>query len=809
MKSIDFTNAPWISPYYFETKTNINEDIKVPFYITDYAQSEYLLTDNTKKFLVEVEFNGKQMLNICSAGDNEINIGSCNKEGEQYFTLQCTDLSNNIKSYKQIGQLYVVNPATYTKKTYIMTDKDLDIYLLNNKGSALDEDMTNNIIGLNKLITDKKNEGYNELVLLNGKYVVNPGATRDKAIIVPSNFTLNLNQSTIKQRFTEKGQSSLIIKISDDAIDSHIINGFIEGDYDEHNLTLPQGAKYPIEGEGFNSISIGGVFSSLENLDVSLVTGYSIVNSGMSTEWIGYMPAKDWKNVYIDINGNEIESSEFMTSMYVNISNALSKKKFLIANTMGGYGGISGKSEIEYIHFYDENYRYISTEKVRQYSLFKAPQNTKYAKGTLYASSKSEIGAGSGAGFVFQGINYLPLSNCKIKNVYSHDTRTCAMATGIYNFLLVEGCKFDRCGNASLPNGQRVTPVTVDIEDGYQYGQNYFFRNNTIGENTSTSNLIFNYSHNAIIENNNNFNMELRSGCKGMCIRNSDNQGKTLFTRRSHDRSAFSRIYNSTFNGDLTVSFDGDTSNPLYTIVKDCILNSSIASALGGYVKNPQYCSIINSKINSPSSLGGSKYKNCIITSNKDTRLNNASFELCQINYSNKSLAGLYTINNCKVNNTILNGYYSADIITINNSQLTNCYTSMGYWGDGYTVVYYNCDINNTISNPLIRLPNYSVGYPITINNCRITLVSSNGVVQFYDDRINSNQSSTYSVNPVTLVKNIINLKNSKYVVTGLSQASVNPIKLVFENNSLSSGLQLYDSTIESNKKISIIKNSY
>ena len=88
----------------------------MPFYVTDYTQAEYLLDKVSKKFLVEVEFNRKIIVDIYSAGDNEINIGKCTKEGEQYFTLQCTDLSNKIKSYKHIIHLYAVNPDTYIKK---------------------------------------------------------------------------------------------------------------------------------------------------------------------------------------------------------------------------------------------------------------------------------------------------------------------------------------------------------------------------------------------------------------------------------------------------------------------------------------------------------------------------------------------------------------------------------------------------------------------------------------------------------------------------------------------------------------------
>ena len=64
-----------------------------------------------------------------------------------------------------------------------------------------------------------------------------------------------------------------------------------------------------------------------------------------------------------------------------------------------------------------------------------------------------------------QGRNYIDMSNYKLLNVDFHDTRTCALATGIYDFQLVKNCTFDRCGQW-LEQG-RVTPVAIDIEDGY------------------------------------------------------------------------------------------------------------------------------------------------------------------------------------------------------------------------------------------------------------------------------------------------------------------------------------------------------
>ena len=71
------------------------------------------------------------------------------------------------------------------------------------------------------------------------------------------------------------------------------------------------------------------------------------------------------------------------------------------------------------------------------------------------------------------------LQKCQFKNLYIHDTRTCGMATCIYNRLLVENCIFER-------SAYSITPVSIDVEDGYQYAENYYFKNNRITEWAST-----------------------------------------------------------------------------------------------------------------------------------------------------------------------------------------------------------------------------------------------------------------------------------------------------------------------------------
>ena len=162
-----FDNAPWITPYYFETRVTENDDIIVPFYVSDHNQIEWLEEDYSKRFQVVIKFNGKTFVKNVHAGDHAINIGKCSTFGEQYLTMYATDMDNNIRTFEHIIHLLCVSSVAESN-IYTMTAADLASYSLNNTASIVDEDMTNNIDGLNRLLADKKAAGYTGIKLLAG-----------------------------------------------------------------------------------------------------------------------------------------------------------------------------------------------------------------------------------------------------------------------------------------------------------------------------------------------------------------------------------------------------------------------------------------------------------------------------------------------------------------------------------------------------------------------------------------------------------------------------------------------------------------
>lgn len=761
-------NSPWLSLNYFDPVVDINEDIIVPFYVTNYNHDEWMNDDYTTMFQIEIIFNGVVIRKIIHAGENKINIGKCSGLGEEYFTYQCTDLSNNIKSPLYVKHLLCKDKSTELN-IYEMTESDLTTYGINNTNNRELTAMENNIDGLNSFIANKKSEGYDGVKLLPGQYNVAPGNTRSRAITVPSNFILDMNGSKIKHVFTTKGSASLIVKISKDAIDSHVINGYIEGDYDEHDVTVvgdEAAAGSGIEGEGFNCISMGGAFCSLENVDIGWVTGYCACTGNNSEYVTNAKDVSSFTKCYIDSTGNEVSSDVFYTSDFYDITYIKNNCKFITACNFRGYGGYVGDSEIGYIHFYDENKVYLKSTKFRQYSLIPILENSAYVKVTLYSTSTP-----SSTTFRVQGRNYIDMSNYKLLNIDFHDTRTCALATGIYDFQLVKNCTFNNCGQW-LDVG-RVTPVAIDIEDGYQWGQNYFFENNFYNtkQTNGSSKVIINCGYNVNI-NNTNMDGEYRQ-IKGLNIKDSKISGVTVITLVNRIKTGFHRLYNNVFTNELGFVVQDSS---MFGKVKRCTFLKRLNHGTGYNPTNATNITFDKCLFKSFETLGGSTITNSIIRDTSGTVRISAKIYNSNIinvkNIINKPCIYNSIVENCSFNQE---GYIFDS--TIINSQII-----YEYWDNGHTFEINNSKIilNNNLS--LFRIPNYSLNYPLTINSNNILLNDSSNLIGFYDDRINSSAISNYEAKYIIIENNTIT-KNDKSLVTGVGIN--NEIKIKYINNDI------------------------
>lgn len=778
LKEVPIFNVKYYDPVLYS-----GDELILPYYVTDYEQQEYLDFKAGKIFYVEFSIDGvKVASDYVTAGEHKISLGHITELGVHEIEITTVDVETKISAFKQILQVYCKErkePVIYT-----MTESDLTTYNLTNVDTSDETLMTKNIDGLNQIITEKKNGGYDVLKLYPGQYNVNPRNTRDRAICVPTQFTLDLNGSKIKHKYTGTGAASLIMKIDTSAIDSHIINGKIEGDYDEHDVTVvgPESAAGSgIEGEGYNSVSMGGAFCSLEDVEVSWVTGYSICSGGFTSCLSKTYPyGKNYTNTMITKTGEEIDSEDLITTEYCDISNIVNSGfPYILFNVYLAYGGIYGYTDNTFISFYDKDKKFISRVKSCQYKLCKIPENSYYARATLYYDKEKITDIYNAPRF--HGIKYLPTSYSKIRNVYSHDTRTVAMATGMFNHLLVEDCKFERCG-------YRVTPGPIDIEDGSYYSSNYYFFNNTVSERVGTFDIIFTHGSNIWMENT-NFSPYAR-GCNSLHLKNLICDAGVQITKTDF-RHKYHRILDSSFKSGISFMNNGVNTKDITMkeLVYNCIVNSVSSSSKITILDrctndNKLYCGGNATIRNSTYNL----IKNPNVT-NSDI-FPNMYFENTRIVNNDESEYYTFRCNNSKFINCIIGNKvtFSTSIagtgIIFNKCYMTNTRYQSWYWTAGSTTKIEQCIINNPTSSHFYHIAHYSMDYGhIVINSDIIMGNPTDGIIWFFDDR--EYKIDGYSLEPFIFANNRVTTNNSNSILfKGLKGASaLNPLYINHYNN--------------------------
>ena len=550
---LDYSNVPYISTYNFEFKPSVNDDIIIPYYITNYEHSDYL--ENKDVLLnLEYEVDGKKYeLRDIKAGDNTLNLGKL-PEGEHYFSLQAIDPTTRLKSHKLYTEVLVTNPDSYeikSNETYTITKDDLSKYKISNKNSTNPDDMTNTRIGLTTLFANLQAQGYRKCIIPKGTYRID-NVDRYESIGIPSNFTVDMNGSTFKLNTILENDKDGSIVYMDNTYDSHLINGTLEGDKNERDEL---GLNVSYNGEPINTIAIkGGKYSSLENLTIKQTTGHAIITSG-----INYNSPKGLSNFSkcLIINDETINDIGWSTSDFLDISEFISNKYITIGRYLG-YRGIIGDSLTLYINFYDENEKFIETVVGYQYRKTRIPDNSKYIRVSILGNISEEDN-------VCAFYNELG-TNWTYKNIDFIDTRTTAIATATANNILIENCTFTRCGKS-------ITPSIVDFEDGWQECQDVYFRNNSrIGKSIGTADIIDNSGYNHIYENNDNLGYVIRYSVVGLVIRNNNDMVSSRWARGYETGSKFSRVYNNTING----LFNSDTDDNDKELTPSLIKNSTI-----------------------------------------------------------------------------------------------------------------------------------------------------------------------------------------------------------------------------------------
>ena len=534
---------PYISTYYFNPMPNDIEDISIPLYITDYFQKEYFYNYNGEKFKLRIEIDGNVTYkNNLPAGDYTLNLGKLSK-GMHWFSLQIED-SKGYLSERLYNELWVINENEYNIKqneTYTITQSDLNTHniTLGLTSTATEQQMQNNRVGLTNLFKEIKDNGYRKCVLIKGTYRVNKAireaTNSDTPISIPSNFTVDLNGSTIKMHeYTDAGLADArnsMIRFQD-CTDSHLINGILEGNYAERK---EKGWANGYDGEGDGCIFInGGAYNTVENVTVQQIAGYNCSHNFGSKHGNNSMVMEDkslatwYDNTFVDGQGNDIDKRGYLTSELFNLSSAFKSVGWISASIWLRTGQIKGNHWKMYYSFYDVSRNFIETIDGCQFRRCRIPKDASYVRVT-FICSKTELGT------VYlhtqPSARYSAIKNCEFI-----DNRTC-MNPNQFQHLLYDNVNFTR-------TGQAITPCEIDVEDGWEQSQDFYIMNCTVKEGAGAADIIAQTGLNFVVENCEKLSFNKGAQVYGACYRNNNdvvvNWGLGMYSRNT------SRCYNNT-----------------------------------------------------------------------------------------------------------------------------------------------------------------------------------------------------------------------------------------------------------------------
>ena len=782
------TTMPYISTYDFKEKVNIKEEVIIPLYITDYYQREYLYEDTSETFTINYEIEGTMhTINNINAGDYELNLGKCSSTGEKEIWIQVID-KRGIKSQKLYKWVLIIDD-TYEiteAQTYTITQEDLDRYGIKNTNSTNDTDMTNTRLGLTELFKEIKNNGYRKAILLNGTYRVNYTTDRSQPIFIPSEFTLDLNQSTIKLN-PESEANNMIINLKD-CFDSHLINGNIEGDYAER---LADGTTNNWGGEGSNALVISGNsrYTTIENCTISYVTGYACtVNYGDCFARIPLNPDKVSfrNNIFINKNtGEEYTLDGVMTSTSIDIS-LIVPHEYIMYGVLLMQGGMSGSSFYCFYNFYDENNDFIEQVISQQYRHIRIPNGSKYLKLTLIGNDFTPSTA------IHQLQSWARPVNCGYINDEFLETRTCALNPNQYQDLRLKNLNFTRCGYS-------ITPVPFDFEDGWQNSIDTYINNCNIIEKASsaTAGMVFCSGFNHIIENCPSLGRVVyRAGVNGSVFRNNSNT-KTNFEYENRGRnfSGYARIYNNNFVEGGCIAKSAEDNN---RIIKNCTFYNSSST----------YSTLQNCKFDFSTTIPDGVDLTLFLTSNvlDNCIINNAPSYTLRVSDTN--------FINCELNNCKFDMYGN---ILFNNTNINNLDTRPG--DEGGSVVFEKCNnitdlymyhaphaeptVTTSITNSNIILNTREMIYgrnnnrTINIENCNVKIIPEN----IHLIKIQSNigfKNETYNIS-----NSVFNLNNGEIINGNFNNTITPPVIINNINNIINNG-QLISNSALTNENITI-----
>jgi hypothetical protein len=760
----DPSHRPYISSRYITPTFDMDEEVVLDIYCTDYFQSDLFLEPPIYKDMVlMINLNGvKTIKKDIKTGSSRINIGKL-PEGEHWVVMQITD-SRGRASHEIYEEFRIIDTIKYQKdiedNTVIITDDILLQYNIDKNDNPDNALATKQ--GFQKLMNDYAANGVRKIIIPQGIYqmesevwIISQVTYYDPAnytqeeldtflqgnkntLLVPNNFILDMNGATFKLKESLLWQNySRLIEIQH-GYDSHVINGTFEGDYRRRDLStsLPNG--YP-RGEGGSCFAITGnsKYCSFENCNVKLFTGYCCTimhKGGIAENTIG-----NYTNININNKGEECYGQNKWTSGYIPISEKFDGQHTI---TCGSYigNGWAMQTDTWYVdlHFYDENKNYIKTANGFLYRKVLKPDNAKYVRATVdcaITDSRQDPASYLENMFCLQCYN-MP-RNCVFDGLHFNDTRTCGLNPNQGNNNLITNCTFIKCAT-------NITPVAVDFEDGWYLMQDYMFSNNVVVEPSGTADMVIDAGMNLMFVNNTNFRF-VTQGNYGVGYYFGENkETKRLYLNHNYTTYPFMQLYKNEFYKDA-YSWGDSTRVTVSPIIRDHTFIESTGVPL---LPNNGY--YLNCLFNFNNVQGETQYHNIILPQGKcvnctmidakgwttaRTHYTNCEYINCDILRTLGTVIGAVAFDGCNIDDMSMYYDHRGCQLTIRNCNLKNFhYNYENTWKDAIIdLKLINCTIDNSTSDNGVNIFVGNWGWQtvadkkkFTIENC--TLLNGTGI---------------------------------------------------------------------------------
>ena len=580
-------------------------------------------------------------------------------------------------------------------------------------------------LAIQKLLNDKREQGYNHVVMYKALYFINAneGASKkEQGIRVPNGMDLDLNGSTIKLN-AHTGCSTIMMFISDSE-DTHLHNGIIEGDYFSHDY-----ANSASNSEWVSGVEMGGKckYCSIYDLVIKDITGYGLQN-GLSqrgeysyTEYQVRGTGVFTRGIDIDqTTGEEIVNEYRSTSEMINLWIGGVPYKYVSCSRYLGYQGNALGTWNMILHFYDKDKKFIKSVNAHKYHRVRVPDGGWYVRTTILNNVAPTN----------QSYQYFNVpTHCEFKNIQIDNVRCVGCAPSQMKDILFENIEISNSGQASAN-------CALDAEDGWDGMQDVTFRNMIFHDNPLNNWLVC-AGHNFIIEDSPNITAIYAWGrCKGLVVKNTHASQKIYVENKGN----IPRFYNTTsvsWNAPgILRNCDQTISSGIVIPVENCNLNITSSGNINninithGNITLDNWSGYINTFNCNDVDFYGVKDEEIKFSFNHYGSYQLPIMSNCRFHH-NTSFAN----NNCFMNGLFVdcefNELFTSSVQVVDQTKIDN-----GYHGG---ITYTNCKFHKVAQFAQLAPHAYSSGRVLlTFENCEFTFTDeAKRMFLFYSCPIN------------------------------------------------------------------------